>query len=144
MSTRSMIKIQYGDTKLNFYRHHDGYLAQGGYDLSVLFKHYNRAPKLITAMINRQRDIYIGDLDCPLYSIEPSNNMGEEYTYILDFETSNGEPFVRLDVFHHTFNQPPRSIWNSVGRCEPVADDFYKLCSEKRTEMEKKWINNNS
>jgi hypothetical protein len=139
-----MIIIKYGNTKLNFYRHHDGYLAQGGYDLAVLFKHYNRAPKLITAMINRQRGIYIGDLDTPLYSIEPTQDMGEEYTYILDFETSNGKPWVRLDVLHRTFDEPPRSLWHSVGQCEPVADDFYKLCSDKNLEMEKKWINNNS
>jgi len=140
MSTRSMIIIKYGNTKLNFYRHHDGYLAEGGYDLSVLFKHYNRPASLITAMINRQRGIYIGDLDCPLYSIEPNCNMGEEYTYILDFEAGTTD----VKLYAYRICRPPHDnekIFHSSGRCEVVADEFYKLCCEKRGEMERQWIN---
>ncbi len=135
MSTRSVIKINYGETKLILYRHHDGYLAEGGHDLACFLKTYPRASKLIKAMINRPRSIYVHDLEMPLYSIEPCADMGEEYTYIINFEIAiTGKPEMKMQVLHELLYRGYKStIFSENGTCEEVADKFYKLCCAERT-----------
>ena len=125
MATRSIIKINYGDTKLTLYRHHDGYIAEGGYDLSCLLKTYPKATKLITAMINRQRSISSYDVESPLYSIQPCDNMGEEYTYCLDFL----EDKLCLTIIKRNYG----TLFTEYDTCETVASKFYKYCFDERT-----------
>tara|TARA_R110001583_G_scaffold85135_2_gene223238 strand:+ start:24648 stop:25058 length:411 start_codon:yes stop_codon:yes gene_type:complete len=124
MATRSIIKINYGDTKLTLYRHHDGYLAVGGYDLACFLQTYPRASKLIKAMINRQRGIYIHDMETSLYSIESCSNIGEEYTYIINFET---ETQIKIEVL--SYNEV---IFLEYGNSEEVIKAFYKLCNDEQ------------
>ena len=130
MATRSIIKINYGDTKLTLYRHHDGYLAVGGYDLACFLKTYPRASKLIKAMINRQTGIYIHDMETSLYSIERCANMGEEYTYIINFET---ETEIKIEVLSYSFKRKTNEvIFLEYGTSEEVIKAFYKLCNDEQ------------
>ncbi len=68
MGTRCMVIIKDGDTKINLYRHWDGYLSETGYDLATRLFHcfnkttgYASASKFFDIVFNAQRTPYIHD-----------------------------------------------------------------------------------
>ena len=86
MSTRSLDKLNFGWLKF-IYRHWDGYVAVGGKDFASLLNHYNKGEDLIKGMLNRQRGIYVYDIDKPLYSLEYTDSIGQDYEYIVKLPT---------------------------------------------------------
>ena len=105
MSTRSIIKIITDQNTIHFYRHHDGYLAEGGYELACLLNATKSYHNFVKALINRQRPIYIYDVDQPLYELVAGADMGEEFTYYIEFkfDYSKGmfkEPEINVQEHH--------------------------------------------
>ena len=69
MGTRCNVIVKHGDTKINLYRHYDGYYAETGYDLITRLGHCMGAKrfdgsrcfsfnKFVTNLINAKREPY--------------------------------------------------------------------------------------
>ena len=130
MSTRSTVVINYGGTNVIFYRHHDGYVAVGGYELATLIKHHIQAPALIKDMMSRQRGIYIGDMDRPLYRLEAGLAGDSEYTYYLTYSGDYLAPRLSIKVVEHRYDADDLNIYAKSGACGAVAKDFFEYCNK--------------
>ena len=129
MSTRGNVIIKYGATKVVFYRHHDNYISEGGYELATLIKHNVNAPALIKDMLTRQRGIYIHDMDRPLYKLCSALAGDSEYSYILTYGGDYLDQTLSIKVIsHHSYDV---TIYSKSGLVGAVADDFYKYCYDE-------------
>ena len=133
MSTRGNVIIKYGATEVVFYRHHDNYISEGGYELATLIKHNVNAPALIKDMMTRQRGIYIGDMDRPLYRLSSALAGDSEYSYILTYGGDYLDQTLSIKVVNHTYDRGDITIYNKSaysksGLVGAVADDFYEYC----------------
>ena len=140
MSTRSIYKLQYGKTKIVIYRHWDGYVAVGGKDFACLLNHYKDGAKLINGMLNRQRGIYVHDIDQPLYSLEYTDNIGQDYEYIVKLPTFEANNKMEVEVRERRLVQIGdnyidkwTSIYKKSGAREVVVKDFLNYCEEEET-----------
>jgi hypothetical protein len=131
MSTRGNVIIKYGNTKVVFYRHHDNYISEGGYELATLIKHNVNAPALIKDMLTRQRGIYIYDMDRPLYKLCSALAGDSEYTYTLTFGGDYLSQTLQIKVVNHAYDAGDITIYSKSGMVGAVADDFYKYCSKE-------------
>jgi len=131
MSTRGNVIIKYGATKVVFYRHHDNYISEGGYELATLIKHNVNAPALIKDMMTRQRGIYIGDMDRPLYRLSSALAGDSEYSYILTYGGDYLDQTLSIKVVNHAYNAGDITIYSKSGMVGAVADDFYKYCYDE-------------
>jgi len=138
MSTRGNVVIKYGNTKVVFYRHHDNYISEGGYELATLIKHNVNAPALIKDMLTRQRGIYIHDMDRPLYKLCSALAGDSEYTYTLTFGGDYLSQTLQIKVVNHTYYGGEVTIYSKSGMVGAVADDFYQYCSKEHMEAFKK------
>ena len=138
MSTRGNVVIKYGNTKVVFYRHHDNYISEGGYELATLIKHNVNAPALIKDMLTRQRGIYINDMDRPLYKLCSALAGDSEYTYTLTFGGDYLSQTLQIKVVNHTYYGGEVTIYSKSGMVGAVADDFYQYCSKEHMEAFKK------
>jgi len=128
MSTRGNVIVKYGATKVVFYRHHDNYISEGGYELATLIKHNVNAPALIKDMLTRQRGIYIHDMDRPLYRLESATAGDSEYTYTLTFGGDYLDQTLSIKVVNHNYDADDLTIYSKSGMVGAVADDFYQYC----------------
>ena len=131
MSTRGNVIIKYGNTKVVFYRHHDNYISEGGYELATLIKHNVNAPALIKDMMTRQRGIYIGDMDRPLYKLSSALAGDSEYSYILTYGGDYLDQTLSIKVVNHAHMGLGSTIYSKSGLVGAVADDFYKYCYDE-------------
>jgi len=131
MSTRGNIIIKYGNTKVVFYRHHDNYISEGGYELSTLILHHVNAPALIKDMMTRQRGIYIGDMDRPLYKLTSALAGDSEYSYILTYGGDYLDQTLSIKVVNHTHNAKDLTVYSKSGMVKAVAEDFYHYCHDE-------------
>ena len=136
MSTRGNIIIKYGNTKVVFYRHHDNYISEGGYELATLIKHNVNAPALIKDMMTRQRGIYIGDMDRPLYKLSSALAGDSEYDYYLTYGGDYLDQTLSIKVVQHCYGgystkNIDHKIYSKSGMVGAVADDFYKYCYDE-------------
>jgi len=128
MSTRGNVIIKYGNTKVIFYRHHDNYISEGGYELATLIKHNVNAPALIKDMMTRQRGIYISDMDRPLYRLSSALAGDSEYTYTLTYGGDYLEQTLSIKVVNHNYDAADLTIYSKSGMVGAVANDFYEYC----------------
>ena len=49
-------------------------------------------------MLNRQRGIYVTDVDQPLYSLEYTDNIGQDYEYIVKLPTFEANNKMAVEV----------------------------------------------
>ena len=138
MSTRGNIIIKYGATKVVFYRHHDNYISEGGYELATLIKHNVNAPALIKDMLTRQRGIYIHDMDRPLYKLCSALAGDSEYTYTLTFGGDYLSQTLSIKVVNHTYDAGDLTIYSKSGMVGAVANDFYEYCYKEHMDAFKK------
>ena len=128
MSTRGNVIVKYGTTEVVFYRHHDNYISEGGYELATLIKHNVNAPALIKDMMTRQRGIYISDMDRPLYRLSSSLAGDSEYTYTLTYGGDYLEQTLSIKVVNHNYDAADLTIYSKSGMVGAVANDFYEYC----------------
>jgi len=148
MSTRSIYKLNFGKTKVIIYRHWDGYIAVGGKDFASLLNHYQKGEDLIKGMLNRQRGIYVSDIDQPLYSLEYTDDIGQEYEYIVKLPTfeANNKMVVEVKerkIEHNPLAKPGEqytdrwhTIYKKSGAREDVVKDFLNYCTEEETKAD--------
>jgi len=137
MATRSIIKVSYGQTNITLYRHWDGYLAEGGYDLACILKHKTNAESFIKQLITQKRGLSSHEIDTPLYEIVNSDNVGEEFKYIFNFSFDG-----HLDLKVEKREGWTESYWKTVfkGNGDPkeVVKDFLRICKEDRLAIEER------
>jgi len=140
MATRSKIQLNYGVSKIELYRHWDGYLAEGGRELSILLNHYKTSADLIKGLINRQREIHVYDIDAPLYEIAWHPDMGEEYRYIINLPTfaDDKNTSLSVEVLHAPYGKEWKSIYKKTGKPEEVKKDFLKLCDDEYWKLKRR------
>ena len=131
MSTRGNVIIKHGATEVVFYRHHDNYISEGGYELATLIKHNVNAPALIKDMMTRQRGIYISDMDRPLYRLSSALAGDSEYSYILTYGGDYLEQTLSIKVVNHTYDAGDLTIYSKSGMVGAVADNFYEYCYDE-------------
>jgi hypothetical protein len=139
MSTRSIIKIISDNNTIHFYRHWDGYLEEGGYELACLLKANRSYTKFIKALINQQRPIYEHDMGHPLYELVYGADMGEEYTYYIEFKYDYSKGIFKeaeINVTEHHYKKP--DIW--LFKNYISIDKFMKICSDKKYKATQKEI----
>lgn len=133
MGTRSVICIEYGDTKVNLYRHWDGYISEGGYQLATLLNHYPNIKEFIKACLNRQRDIYIHDMDRPLYELLDCDDTGvgdAEYVYKIKTKKFEAGLNASIEVFHIPYGAKATSIFKAKGQLIDIKQKFFDFCNE--------------
>lgn len=133
MATRSVICIEYGDTKVNLYRHWDGYISEGGYQLATLLKHYPDIQEFVKACLNRQRDIYIHDMDRPLYELLDCDASGvedAEYIYIIKTQKFEAIKKAYIEVLHKPYGSKSASIFKAQGKLIDVKEKFFDFCND--------------
>ena len=133
MATRSIIRIEYGQTNITLYRHWDGYLGEGGFDLACILKHRPTAETFIEALITCNRKLSPLEMNCPQYEIVPSDNMGEEFRYTFKF-SFDGSLNIKVEK---GFFSEWRTKFDEKGEVKEVAKEFYKICNEARVEIGK-------
>ncbi len=129
MSTRCNIVIEYGETKIWLYRHHDGYLAATGRDLldkvTALIKTsgdgrrfaHDGATRLVTALLNSRTPEYeplpqLGNK--PQYEVTIGAHGDIEYLYRIIFLDDNTHHPVMVSFREIDFGDKNRfSIPNS-------------------------------
>ena len=143
MSTRSLYKLNFGQTKVIIYRHWDGYVAVGGKDFASLLNHYKKGEDLIKGMLNRQRGIYVYDIDKPLYSLEYTDNIGQDYEYIVKLPTYEANNKMVVEVRERSiikvgeeYTDKWKTIYKKSGAREDVVKDFLKFCTEEETKAD--------
>ncbi len=143
MSTRSIYKLNFGQTKVIIYRHWDGYVAVGGKDFASLLNHYKKGEDLIKGMLNRQRGIYVYDIDQPLYSLEYTDNIGQDYEYIVKLPTYEANNKMVVEVRERSivkigeeYADKWKTIYKKSGAREDVVKDFLKFCTEEETKAD--------
>lgn len=148
MSTRSIYKLKYGLTKVVLYRHWDGYISVGGKDFASLLNHYQNGAELIKGMLNRQRGIYVHDIEQPLYSMEYTDNIGQEYEYIVNLPTFEANNKMVVEVRERKIELNPlakpgeqytdrwHTIYKKSGARENVVKDFLKYCTDEETKAD--------
>lgn len=143
MSTRSIYKLSFGQTKVIIYRHWDGYVAVGGKDFASLLNHYKKGEDLIKGMLNRQRGIYVYDIDKPLYSLEYTDNIGQDYEYIVKLPTFEANNKMVVEVRERSiikvgeeYTDKWKTIYKKSGAREDVVKDFLKFCTEEETKAD--------
>ena len=138
MATRSIIKVIYGDTNITLYRHWDGYLAEGGFDLACILKHNPTAESFIKQLIIQKRGLSELENDSPLYEIVNSDNVGEEFKYKFNFVSNSTE--VRLTVEKLTGWSEGKwtTLFEEVGEIQVVAEHFLQLCKKDRSAIEER------
>lgn len=139
MATRSIIKVIYGDTNITLYRHWDGYLAEGGYDLACILKHNPTAEFFIKQLITQQRKLSELESGAPLYEIVHCDNMGEEFRYTFKFSFDGGIDMKAERLVDGWSKEP---IWRTVfigqGEIKGVTKQFLRVCKEDQAEIEKR------
>ena len=143
MSTRSLYKLNFGQTKVIIYRQWDGYVAVGGKDFASLLNHYKKGEDLIKGMLNRQRGIYVYDIDKPLYSLEYTDNIGQDYEYIVKLPTFEANNKMVVEVRERSiikvgeeYTDKWKTIYKKSGAREDVVKDFLKFCTEEETKAD--------
>ena len=143
MSTRSIYKLSFGQTKVIIYRHWDGYVAVGGKDFASLLNHYKKGEDLIKGMLNRQRGIYVSDIDTPLYSLEYTDNIGQDYEYIVKLPTYEANNKMEIRVKERSlikvgeeYEDKWKTIYSNSGAREDVVKDFLMFCTEEETKAD--------
>ena len=105
MGTRCNVVINYEETKINLYRHWDGYYSETGYDLAVRLNHsFNKignanAEKFFDSVFNAQRSVSVHDMDKKQYELTTELHGDIEYLYEFTFYRNN--PKVVGVVFKH-------------------------------------------
>jgi hypothetical protein len=136
MSTRSIVKIKADENTIIFYRHWDGYIEEGGYQLACILNATKTYSKFVKALINQQRPIYEHDIGHPLYELVNSSNLGEEYTYLIEFKWDKkkgdlGE--AQVSVLKNHYKTPDEYLFYRIS-----PDKFMKHCGDKKHEQTKK------
>lgn len=133
MATRSIIKVIYGQTNITLYRHWDGYLAEGGFDLACILKHNNTPESFIKQLIIQKRGLSEDEVNTPLYEIVNADNVGEEFRYTFKF-SFDGHLDMKVEKQY--------GVWSTVfaeqGEAKEVAKEFLRICKEDRAEVEKR------
>jgi hypothetical protein len=137
MATRSIIKVNYEQTNITFYRHWDGYLAEGGYDLACILKHNSTAEKFIKQLIQQKRGLSELENNTPLYEIVHSDNMGEEFIYTFNF-VFNGGINVKVEKLEGWAESYWKTVFETQGEAKEVVKELLKICKEDRAEVEKR------
>jgi len=137
MATRSIIKVNYGQTNITLYRHWDGYLAEGGYNLACILKHKRSAESFIRQLIRQKRELSSHEIDTTLYEIVHCENIGEEFRYTFNFSFDG-----HLDMKAEKLEGWSESYWKTVfegkGEVKEVAEDFLKICKQDRSAIEER------
>lgn len=91
MSTRCNIVIEFGDTVLYVYRHHDGYLSGTGRDLVNLLKKEGKTPwKFISSLLGQRYEKQSYESEAhPVYETTNSIHGDIEYLYRIKFPGIN-------------------------------------------------------
>lgn len=88
MSTRSNVLVKYGENRIYFYRHYDGYLAVTGADLLRKMQEATSGEALIENLISQKRGGSGHDKDQKQYEITNMAHGDIEFFYIINAEES--------------------------------------------------------
>lgn len=140
MGTRSVICIEYGDTKVNLYRHWDGYISVGGYELATLLNHYPNMKQFILGCLNRQRGIYVHDIERPLYELLDCDASGvgdAEYIYKIKTKKFEAGLDASIEVLNVPYGKKPISIFKAKGNLLDVKKKFFDFCNDEMLKARK-------
>lgn len=138
MATRSIIKVIYGQTNITFYRHWDGYLAEGGYDLACILKHSKTAESFIKQLIMQNRGLREYEVNTPLYEIVNCDNVGEEFRYTFKFTSDSTEVRLTVEQLTGWSENKWTTLFEEVGEIQVVAEHFLQTCKKDQAEIEKR------
>lgn len=135
MGTRCTITVEYGKTKLNFYRHWDGYVSETGKELSHLLLGHKHLDLFIKAIINQNREPYHLDVNRPQYELldcDVSKVSDAEYRYY--FKSKEGEQGLDFSIkvenrkFTKDFNDTWVTLFDERGKKDEVSKNFLHFC----------------
>ena len=108
-----------------------------------MLNHYKKGEDLIKGMLNRQRGIYVYDIDKPLYSLEYTDNIGQDYEYIVKLPTFEANNKMVVEVRERSiikvgeeYTDKWKTIYKKSGAREDVVKDFLKFCTEEETKAD--------
>ena len=138
MLTTSIIKVIYGQTNITLYRHYDGYLAEGGYELACILKHNFGAKTFIRQLLKQKNRVTESDDDSPLYEIVDSDNEGQVFTYTFEFTQNEFSFYHNLDMKVEklfccdNILDGYATVFEGQGDVLEVAKEFLRICKEDR------------
>lgn len=138
MATRSIIKVIYGQTNITLYRHWDGYLAEGGYDLACILKHSKTAESFIKQLITQKRGLSELENNTPLYEIVDCDNMGEEFRYTFKFISDSTEVRLTVEQLTGWSENKWTTLFEEVGEIQVVAEHFLQVCKKDQSAIEER------
>ena len=85
MSTRANININYGETCIWIYSHHDGYLSHRGYDLISNLTHSKNAKDFITRLLSQKEEPSLYRDGRNTYELTSQEHGDIEFLYTFNF-----------------------------------------------------------
>lgn len=136
MGTRCTISIHYGKTKLNLYRHWDGYVSETGYELSQLLLGHKTVLSFIKGVINQKRAPYHMDIDRNQYELldcDVSKVGDAEFRYFFKSKEAEAGLDFSVEVLKRTSfeNDTWQTIFKDKGKKDHVAKNYMHFCRQE-------------
>jgi hypothetical protein len=137
LSTRTNIIIEYGDSRVYLYRHHDGYLAETGADLArklAATNGYLGANRFVRSLIEEAYEKQSYETEAKrIYEVTSEVHGDIEYLYVVRFDTNDSiKPQIGYRTYRGSEGPGGNAGPNSVKNMGSLADFVLAVNAEVR------------